>query len=86
MRSATLRVAVRAKRGHLLIAPDDEPVARLTPLGGGQFGLSFHTHAGRWEPMPFTGNLSQQAHNVVTVLGMYLARCNFTDSNSGSDH
>ena len=79
-------VNIRAERGHLLVAPDDEPIARLTPLAGGQFGLSFHRHDGRWEPMPFAGDLSQQAKNLVTVLGMYLARYEFTDSNSGSDH
>ncbi|HLA24434.1 MAG TPA: hypothetical protein VJ206_03495 [bacterium] len=78
-------VGVRAERGHLLICPDDEPVARLTPLGNEQYGLSFHSHTGRWEPMPFAGDLPQQARNIVSALGMYLER-SLSDSNSGSDH
>jgi hypothetical protein len=43
-------VSVRATRGHLNIVVDNgEPVARCTPLGAGQYGLSFHSHTGRWE-------------------------------------
>ena len=37
------------------------PVARATPLGTGQFGLSFHTHTGRWEPMPVVADLTRLA-------------------------
>lgn len=39
-------VTVRADRGHLNIFVDEgPPVARFTPLGGGQFGLSFQVGA-----------------------------------------
>ena len=80
-------VSVRAGRAHLNIFVDEEmPVARCTPLGGGQFGLSFHTHTGRWEPMPFVGDLVHLAHDLVGVLGPYLQRLDFSDRKSGSDH
>jgi hypothetical protein len=80
-------VSVRAERGHLKIFVDEgAPVARFTPLGGGQFGLSFHTHTGRWEPMPFVGDLVHLAHDLVGVLGPYLQRWDFSDRKSGSDH
>jgi hypothetical protein len=79
-------VRVRAERGHLVIAPDGEPVARLTPLGVSRFGLSFHNHSGRWEPMPFVGDIQEQARNVTTALGAYLERMELSGRNSGSDH
>jgi hypothetical protein len=80
-------VSVRAARGHLSIFMDDDaPVAWATPLGAGQFGLSFHTHAGRWEPMPVVAELTQLAHDLVGLLGPYLQRVDFPDRNSGSDH
>ena len=80
-------VVARAERGHLNIYPDDfAPVARLTPLGTAFFRLGFRTHTGRWEPMPFTGTISQLAEALVDTLGPYLERNDFTDGNSGSDH
>ena len=80
-------VSVRAGRGHLTISVDDRtPVARATPLGAGQFGLSFHTHTGRWEPMPVVADLTHLAHDLVGLLGPYLQRWDFPDRNSGSDH
>jgi len=47
-------VTVRAQRGYLVVASggDAWPVARLTPLGASQYGLSFHRHNGQWQPMP----------------------------------
>lgn len=80
-------VSVRAGRGHLNIFVDEgAPVARATPLDGGQFGLSFRTHTGRWEPMPFVADLQHLAHDLVGALGPYLQRWDFSDRNSGSDH
>jgi hypothetical protein len=80
-------VSVQAARGHLTICVDDgAPVARATPLGAGRFGLSFHTHTGRWEPMPVVANLMQLAHDLVGLLGPYLQRYDFPDRKSGSDH
>jgi hypothetical protein len=81
------QVSVRAGRGHLTIFVDKGvPVARATPLGAGQFGLSFHTHTGRWEPMPFVADLMHLARDLVSALGPYLQRWDFPDRNSGSDH
>jgi hypothetical protein len=80
-------VSVRAERGHLNIYPgDDDPVARLTPVGGGQYGLTFHRHTGQWERMPFAGDLAHMAETIVTTLGMYLDRWEFSRGMSGSDH
>lgn len=80
-------VSVRAGRAHLTIHLDDgTPIARATPLGAGQFGLSFHTHTGRWEPMPVVADLTKLAHDLVGLLGPYLQRWDFSDRNSGSDH
>ena len=80
-------VSVRAARGHLIICVDDgAPVARATPLGAGQFGLSFHTHTRRWEPMPVAADLTRLAHDLVGLLGPYLQRWDLPDRNSGSDH
>jgi hypothetical protein len=80
-------VRVRALRGHLYVyANEDDPVARLTPLTADQYGLSFHTHTGRWEPMPFAGKIPQVARDLVDSLGIYLARADFPLGKSGSDH
>lgn len=80
-------VTVRPVRGHLhIFVGDEEPVARLTPLPGGHFGLSFHSHSGRWEPMPVVGDLAQVAHDLVHALGIYLTKPDFSLGNSGSDH
>lgn len=80
-------VSVRAARGHLLICVDaDVPVARATPLGAGRFGLSFHSHTGRWEPMPVVADLTHLAHDLVGLLGPYLQRWDFPDRISGTDH
>lgn len=66
-------VVVRAERGHLNIFIDDgTPVARVTPLSANQYGLSFHNHTGRWEKMPFVGDLVHLAHDLITALGPYL--------------
>ena len=68
-------VDVLSRGGHLVISPDGEPVARLTPTSApGLYGLSFRNHSGRWEPMPFVGDLQQQAQNVVAALAPYLER------------
>ena len=80
-------VAVRAERGHLNIFIDDgAPVARVTPLGANQYGVSFHSHTGRWEKMPFVGDLAHLAHDLVAALGPYLDRPNFSGGIPGSGH
>jgi len=76
-RGAGDHVAVRAARGHLQVetrGPDEPPevIARATPLGGGAFGLSFHSHTGRWEPMPVGGTMEDVAEAVTDLLGPYI--------------
>ena len=60
------------------------PVARLHPLSDAAYGLSFHHHSGRWEPMPFSGDLAHMATVIVETLGFYLARWENAPGNSGS--
>ena len=81
-------VTVRAGRDHLNIhTGHDEPVARFTPLGAGRYGLSFRTHSGRWEAMPFMGNASEIAQALVTALAPYLEPVDdFPRRISGSNH
>ena len=80
-------VSVRAGRGHLnIFVHDGDPVARCTPLGAGHYGLSFHNHSGRWEPIPIIADLSRLARDLVNVLGPYLQRWDFPDTKNGSHH
>ena len=79
-------VTAQAARGFLHVNADDEPIARLAPLAPGLYGLSFHHHTGRWEPTPFTGDLSQLATVLVNEFGAYLAASGFPPTTSGSDH
>jgi hypothetical protein len=80
-------VGVRAEHGHLNIFIDDAvPVARVTPLGANQYGLTFHSHTGRWEKMPFVGDLVHLAHDLVAALGPYLERPDFSGGTRGSGH
>ena len=80
-------VSVRPSRGHLnIFAGDHLPVARVTPLSDGQYGLSFMRHTGRWEPMPFTGDLNQMPSTIVTTLEPYLTRYELPSGISGSHH
>ena len=80
-------VRVCAERGHLNIYPDEyEPVARFSPLGGGEYTLGFRNHSGRWEPMPVAGDISHLARDLVNTLAPYLQRWDFSDRTSGSRH
>jgi len=80
-------VTVRPGRTHLNIyAGHDHPVARFTPLAAGRYGLSFHTHTGSWEPMPFMGDAPQIAEALVSALAPYLEADEFPRKISGSGH
>ena len=79
-------VTVEAQRGLLYVHADEEPVARLTPLGRNQYGLGFHQHTGRWEPTPFTGDLTHLAGVLVTEFGAYLDSYTFPPTKNGSAH
>jgi hypothetical protein len=80
-------VTVRRGRAHLNIyAGHDDPVARFTPIGSGRYGLSFHTHTGRWEPMPFMGDVAEITTALVTALAPYLQPDELPRKISGSGH
>ena len=80
-------VTVRPGRAHLNIyAGHDDPVARFTPLGNGRYGLSFHTHTDRWEPMPFMGDVAEISKALVTALAPYLEPDELPRTISGSSH
>jgi hypothetical protein len=85
-RGSYSHVTVESQRGLLYVHADEEPVARLTPLGPDHYGLSFHQHTGRWEPTPFTGDLPHLAGVLVTEFGAYLASYEFPPIKNGSDH
>lgn len=74
-------IQVRCRAGHLVIESCDangaEPVARLTPLGGGTYGLGFYNHSGRWEPMPIRGPMEQVVDDLIETLRPYLERMDF---------
>jgi len=81
-------VTVRSQRGLLYVYAGDpeDPVARFHPLSDGTYGLSFHHHSGRWEPMPFSGDLSHITTALVQALGAYLAKWENAPRTSGSHH
>jgi len=80
-------VSVKAERGHLCIyvGDDEDAVARLTPVAGG-YGLSFHNHTGRWEPMPVSGEMAHVARDMISHLGIYFDKIDFSPRNSGSGY
>lgn len=70
-------VEVQARSGHLLVkvvAPNGAShlVARAGRLAVKEYGLSFRTHAGRWEPTPVCGPLAAIAEGLTGLLGAYL--------------
>jgi hypothetical protein len=79
-------VTVRADRGFLYVDVDEEPVARLKPLSGNRYGLSFHHHTGRWESTPFKGDLVRIASVLTNEFGAYLDSYNFPPTKNGSPH
>ena len=81
-------ISVRAHGSHLLVENCDlsDTVARLTHLGRDHFGLSFQSHTGRWEPMPFEGTLETVTDDLVQTLAPYLERYDFQLETSGKDH
>jgi hypothetical protein len=66
-------VSVRNERKALYIyAGDSDPVAKLTEVGSGNYGLHFHSHTGRWETMPIIGKIPAIAETIVDTLGPHL--------------
>ncbi len=70
-------VCVRPKGAHLNVEVADGQktrriVVRATPIGAGDYGLSFRTHAGRWEPMPVMGTMQEVADGHILCLKPFL--------------
>ncbi len=66
------------KRGDSLTifsgsATDPDPHARLTHLGGDEWGLSFPQHTGRWEKTPFVDTMPGVVATLVTDFGFLLS-------------
>ena len=59
---ATRGLTVKTWGGHLVLGRVDDagpdPRFRLTPLGGGRYGLSLYDR-NRWDPLPFEGTLNE---------------------------
>ena len=74
-------LVVRWQGEHMVIEhpgphddPEDrDPVLRLTPLGGFDFGLSLRRHTGRWEKLPVSGLLGAVLIDAVQMLGPWLS-------------
>lgn len=73
-------VEVRSRGQNLVVevVSDDgrDPVARATPITSKEYGLSFHSHTGRWEPLPVTGDLDEIARSITEELGAYIDPAN----------
>lgn len=71
------QVCVQSRGEHLLIQVmgadgTSEVIARATREVGRDYGLSFRTTNGRWEPMPVSGTLEAIAEGLTGLLGPYL--------------
>jgi len=89
LRGDYAHVHVQARAGHLIIKLHDDQggqvtIARATPLGGAQYGLSFRTNSGRWEPMPVSGMMDQVVEGLIDLLGPYLDRANIQEGPTSS--
>ncbi len=62
------------------------PIARLTYLGNGKFGLSLLTHQGRWEAIPASGNLESVIPQMLDLLAPLFQRMDFPLGISGTGH
>jgi hypothetical protein len=73
---ATRGMTVKTRGGHLVLGRIDEagpaPRFRLSPLGGGRYGLSLYDR-NRWDPLPYEGTLEELVDVMQTDLGAWAA-------------
>ena len=73
---ATRGMTVKTWGGHLVLGRVDaagpDPRFRLTPLGGGRYGLSLYDR-NRWDPLPYEGTLNELVDVMNTDLGAWAA-------------
>jgi len=74
-------VKVRPYGQHLVMDMvcdgDAYPVARLTRLEPGLYGLGFRLHTGRWDPMPVEGSLEEVASCAAQMLAPHFDPSNY---------
>ena len=72
----TRGMTVKTWGGHLVLGRVDaagpDPRFRLTPLGGGRYGLSLY-EGNRWDPLPYDGTLNELVDVMNTDLGAWAA-------------
>ena len=72
----TRGLTVTTRGGHVVLGGVDEagpdPRFRLTPLGGGRYGLSLYDR-NRWDPLPYQGTLEELVDVMKTDLGAWAA-------------
>ena len=73
---ATRGMSVKTWGGHLVLGRVDadgpDPRFRLTPLGGGRYGLSLYDR-NRWDPLPYEGTVNELVDVMNTDLGAWAA-------------
>jgi hypothetical protein len=73
---ATRGFTVKTWGGHLILGRVDEagpdPRFRLTPLGGGRYGLSIYER-NRWDPLPYEGTLNEMVDVINNDLAVWAA-------------
>jgi len=73
---ATRGFTVKIRGGHLILGRVDDagpdPRFRLTPLGGGRYGLSLYER-NRWDPLPYEGTLNELVEVINTDLAVWAA-------------
>jgi hypothetical protein len=69
-------MTVKPWGGHLVLGRVDadgpDPRFRLTPLGGGRYGLSLYDR-NRWDPLPYEGTLNELVDVMNSDLGAWAA-------------
>jgi hypothetical protein len=77
--SVTQDLVVQARGQQVILGRMDDPNdpyatgelderIRLTPLGGGRYGLSVRRHTGRWEKTPFSGTLPDLVDTITATM------------------
>ena len=73
---ATRGLTARTRGQHVIVSRLDEigadPRFRLTPLGGGRYGVSLHDR-NRWQPLPYEGRLQEMVAAMNTDLAGWAA-------------
>jgi hypothetical protein len=73
---ATRGFTVRVRGGHVILGRVDDagpdPRFRLTPIGGGRYGLSLYDR-NRWDPLPYEGTLNEMVDAINNDLGAWAA-------------